>query len=37
MKNYLIEGIAALCLETTTKSLENLIQLDILKIIVKHY
>ena len=31
MEDYLIEGIAALCLETTTETLENLIQLDIFK------
>ena len=31
MEDYLIEGIAALRLETTTETLENLIQLDIFK------
>lgn len=36
MENYLIEGTAALCLETS-ESLENQIQLDILRIIVRHY
>ena len=31
MEDYLIEGAAALCLKTTTETLENLIQLDIFK------